>query len=91
MKTLPIIALGQFEKQNAMLREYMRLNQLKTNKLLIIKTPEKKPDITNLLVEKDNIDFSEKIKKISEEILENFPKRKDIDGTTKYNCKSDKT
>ncbi len=72
MKTLPIITLGKFEKQNTMLGEYMRLNQLKTNKLLIIKTPEQKPDITKLLVEKDNIDFFEKIKKISEEIFGKF-------------------
>lgn len=72
MKTLPIITLEQSEKQNTMLREYMRLNQLKTNKLLIIKIPEQKPDITELLIEKDNIDFSKKIKKISEEILGKF-------------------
>lgn len=72
MKTLPIITLEQSEKQNTMLREYMRLNQLKTNKLLIIKNPEQKPDITELLIEKDNIDFSKKIKKISEEILGKF-------------------
>ena len=76
MKTIPIITLGQFEKQNTMLREYMRLNQLKTDKILLIKTSEQKPDITKLLIEEDNIEFSEKIKKISEEILENFPKRK---------------
>lgn len=72
MKTLPIITLEQSEKQNTMLREYMRLNQLKTNKLLIIEIPEQKPDITELLIEKDNIDFSKKIKKISEEILGKF-------------------
>lgn len=72
MKTLPIITLGKFEKQNTMLGEYMRLNQLKTNKLLIIKIPEQKPDITELIVEKYNIDFSEKIKEISKEILGKF-------------------
>lgn len=76
MKTIPIITLGQFEKQNTMLREYMRLNQLKTDKILLIKTSEQKPNITKLLIEEDNIEFSEKIKKISEEILENFSKRK---------------
>ena len=76
MKTIPIITLGQFEKQNTMLREYMRLNQLKTDKILLIKTSEQKPNITKLLIEEDNIEFSEKIKKISEEILEIFSKRK---------------
>ena len=76
MKTIPIITLGQFEKQNTMLREYMGLNQLKTDKILLIKTSEQKPNITKLLIEEDNIEFSEKIKKISEEILENFSKRK---------------
>ena len=72
MKTLPIITLGEPKKQNTMLREYMRLNQLQTNRVLIIKTPEQKPDITKLLIEKDNIDFSEKIKKFSEEIFGKF-------------------
>ena len=72
MKTIPIITLGQFEKQNTMLREYMRLNQLKTDKILLIKTSEQKPDITKLLIEEDNIEFSEKIKKISEEIFGKF-------------------
>lgn len=72
MKTLPIITLGQPEKQNTMLREFMRINRLKTNKILLIETPEQKPDITELLIKKYNIDFSEKIKKISEEIFGKF-------------------
>lgn len=72
MKTIPIITLGQFEKQNTMLREYLRLNKLKTDKILLIKTSEQKSDITKLLIEKDNIDISEKIKKFNEDIFGKF-------------------
>ena len=73
MKTLPIITLGYLEKQNIILRGYLKFNQFKTNKALLIKIPEQKSNIVEILIEKDNTDFSEKIKKFNEEVFgENF-------------------
>ena len=67
MKTLPI-AVADFtkrDKQNALLREYIRQDQAKLNKILFVNPPEQKSDLSKLIAERDNIDFSEKIKQFN--------------------------
>lgn len=71
MKTLPIV-IADFTKrnrQNALLREYIRQDQEKLEKILLVDTPEQKPDLSKLIAEKNNIDFSEKIKQFNKEIF----------------------
>ena len=72
MKILPIV-IADFtkrDKQNVLLREYVRQGQAKLDKILFINTHEQKPDISKLIAEKDNIDFSEKIKQLNKEMFE---------------------
>lgn len=71
MKTLPIIVAGvaKTDEHHALLRECMRREQSKMNKILFITPHEQKLKPEDLIAEKDNIDFSEKIKQISKEIF----------------------
>lgn len=69
MKTLPIIHLGNFDKQNYMLREYIRREEKRLNKVVFISTPEKKQEALELISEEENKKILDKLKQISKEIF----------------------
>lgn len=71
MKTLPVIItdLGKSNRENALLREYMRQDRAKMNRVVLIDIPKEEPQIPDFIKEKDNIDFSEKIKQFNKEIF----------------------
>ena len=71
MKTLPIIiaGIGKTGRENALLREYMRQDRAKMNRIMLVDIPKEEPKILELITEKDNIDISKKLKQISKEIF----------------------
>jgi len=71
MKTLPILIkdFTKLEHHNLLLREYSRQNIKKMNRPVIVNIPNKKPNLFELIAEKENIDFSEKIKQFNKEIF----------------------
>ena len=71
MKTLPIIYADSSKKDrlNAILRASLLRERTKTNRVLLIDTPKEEPKLSEIIAEKEDIDFSEKIKKINKEIF----------------------
>ena len=71
MKTLPITIVGydKLNKENALIREYLRQSRLKTNKVLLIDLPKQTNQMPNLITEKESIDFSKKFEQLSKEIF----------------------
>lgn len=70
MKTLPIIIadFSQKDRLNALLRASILRERTKMNKILLINTPKEEPKLSEIIAEKENVDFSEKIKNINKEI-----------------------
>ncbi len=71
MKTLPIIIadFSQKDRLNALLRASILRERTKMNKILLINTPKEEPKLSEIIAEKENVDFSEKIKNINKEIF----------------------
>ena len=71
MKTLPVIFtdFSQKDRQNALLRAYLQRERTKINRILVIDIPKEEPKLPELITEKENIEISEKIKKINKEIF----------------------
>jgi hypothetical protein len=71
MKTLPIIYADSSKKDrlNAILRASLLRERTKTNRVILIDPPKEEPNLSELIAGKQDIDFSEKIKKISKEIF----------------------
>ena len=71
MKTLPVIFtdFSQKDRQNALLRTYLQRERTKINRMLVIDVPKEEPKLPELITEKENIEISEKIKKINKEIF----------------------
>ena len=71
MKTLPVIFtdFSQKDRQNALLRAYLQRERTKINRILVIDIPKEEPNLSELIAGKQDIDFSEKIKKINKEIF----------------------
>ena len=71
MKTLPVVFADftKTDKNNTLLREHIRQDRAKLSKCLFITPAEHKLKLEDIIAEKDNIDFSEKIKKINKEFF----------------------
>lgn len=71
MKTLPIIIadFSQKDRLNALLRASILRERTKMNKILLINSPKEEPKLSEIIAEKENVDFSEKIKNINKEIF----------------------
>ena len=71
MKTLPILIkdFTKLERHNLLLREYLSQDIKKMNRPVIVNIPSQKPNLFELIAEKENIDFSEKIKQFNKEFF----------------------
>lgn len=72
MKTLPIVFADftKTDKYNILLSERIRQERAKLGKILFISSPpERKLKLEDIIAEKNNIDFSEKIKQLNKEIF----------------------
>ena len=71
MKILPVIDLCKYDKQNSMLHEFIRQDAKKIDKVLFITIPEQKKQPLELILEKENEKFFEKLKLLSKEMFWN--------------------
>lgn len=69
MKILPIIDLCRYDKQNVMLHESLRQDAKKISRVLFITTPEQKQESLELIIEKENEKFFEKLKQYNKEFF----------------------
>ena len=69
MKTLPIINLSQYDHQNALLREYIRRSNEKMQRIIFVTPPKQKQEPIELISEKENAEFLEKLKRFNKEMF----------------------
>jgi len=69
MKIFPIVNLSRKDEQNVILRELIRQNSTKINRIVFVTPPKEKQNLSEIIAEKENIDFSEKIKQFNKEIF----------------------
>ena len=69
MKTFPVINLSRKEEQTSWLRELVRRNNKKTEKILFVSPPELKHDSIELISEKESEEILEKLKRINKEFF----------------------
>ena len=69
MKTFPVINLSRKEEQTFLLRELVRRNNKKMEKILFVSPPDVKPELPELISEKESEEIQEKLKRINKEFF----------------------
>jgi len=69
MKTFPVINLSRKEEQTFLLRELIRQNNKKMEKILFISPPKLKSELPELISEKESKEILEKLKRFNKEFF----------------------
>ena len=69
MKTFPVINLSRKEEQTFLLRELVRQNNRKMEKILFISPPKLKPEPVDLISEKESEEILKKLKRFNKEFF----------------------